>query len=293
MLAVTGITGHTGSFFMNTLIDRHYQGRIRCLIRTSRKAERIIGSGLSAEILEGSLDHEEDIRALLTGVDTVVHIANIHYSPAILRIGKECGVKRFILVHTTGMFSKFKSASREYIEIENQVALEMDALNVTVLRPTMIFGDLCDYNISKFIRFVDRMPVLPVVSGGRSLIQPVNARDLGTALYQVLNAEESFGKAYNLSGERAVTIRELYKMIGRGLNKKRLIISLPMWLCVCGAYVIRILSIGRIDLVEKVQRMGEDRAFSHQEAAVDFGYAPEPFAIGLQREIDEYIAGRQ
>ena len=293
MLAVTGITGHTGGFFIKELVDHHYQGQIRCLVRTSGKADRIIKSGLSAEILAGSLDNEEDIRALLTGADTVVHIANIHYSPAILRIGKECGVKRFILIHTTGMLSKFKSASREYIEIEDQVAPEMKALNVTILRPTMIFGDLCDYNISKFIRFVDRLPILPVVSGGRSLIQPVNARDLGLALYQVLDVEASFGKAYNLSGERAITIRELYQMIGNSLHKKRLIISLPMWLCVCCAYFIRAVSLGKIDLVEKVQRMGEDRAFSHEAAAADFGYAPESFAVGLQREINEYIAEKQ
>lgn len=293
MLAVTGITGHTGGFFIKELVDHHYQGPIRCLVRTSSKAERIIKSDLSAEILEGSLDNEEDIRTLLTGADTVVHIANIHYSPAILRIGKECGVKRFILVHTTGMFSKFKSASREYIEIENQIAPQMKALNITILRPTMIFGDLCDYNISKFIRIVDRLPILPVISGGQSLIQPVNARDLGLALYQVMGTNASFGKAYNLSGERGITIRELYQMIENNLNKKRLIISLPMWLCVCGAYFIRTVSIGKIDLVEKVQRMGENRSFSHEAATADFGYAPESFAVGLRREINEYIAGRQ
>lgn len=290
MLAVTGITGHTGRYFIDELVKHHYEGNIRCMVRTMSKAECINQSGLCAEIVEGSLDNEEDIRKLLVGVDTVVHIANIHYSPIILRIGKECGVNRFVLVHTTGIFSKYKEASKEYIDIEKNIVPWMSQFNITILRPTMIFGDLCDYNISKFIKFVDRCPILPVISGGKALIQPVNARDLGKALYQVLQFEKSIGNAYNLSGECPITIRQLYQKIGYYLKKKRMIISLPMWLCVCGATSLRLVSLKKIDVVEKVQRMGENRSFDHKKAQNDFGYSPEAFDVGLRREINEYIA---
>lgn len=293
MLAVTGITGHTGQHFINELVKNHYSGKIRCLVRTISKVTCVIESGLDFEVIEGSLDNEADIRSLLTGADTVLHIANIHYSPEILRIGKACGVKRFILVHTTGMFSKYKSASSEYIEIENQIAPLMGQLNITILRPTMIFGDICDYNISKFIQMIDHFPIVPVVSDGSSLIQPVNARDLAQAYFKVLETDESMGKAYNLSGEHALSILELYHMISDCLGKKRIIICIPMWSCIFAAKVIRTITIGKIDLIEKVKRMGENRSFSHKEAALDFGYAPEPFEIGLQREVDEYIASKR
>ena len=193
MLAVTGITGHTGRFFLNELVAGEYQGHIKCLVRTAAKAERVTNSGLDVELINGSLDNEESVRALLLGAEVVVHIANIHYSPMILRIGKECGVKRFILVHTTGIYSNFKAAAQGYIDIENQIEPMMQELNVTILRPTMIFGDMNDYNISKFIRFVDKFPILPVVAGGESLIQPVNARDLGQALYKAMLAEVTHG----------------------------------------------------------------------------------------------------
>lgn len=290
MLAVTGITGHTGRFFIHEMVKNHYQGHMKCLVRTMGKANCIVESGLDAEIIEGSLDNEADIKKLLTGVSTVIHIANIHYSPSILRIGKECGVQRFILVHTTGMFSKYKSASQGYIDIENQIAPHMEEYGVTILRPTMIFGDMCDYNISKFIQLVDRSFILPVVSGGYALIQPVNARDLAKALYQALKVPETMGKAYNISGSDAVSIRKLYRMIGGALGKKRMIVSFPMWLCVFAARVICFFSSGKIDLVEKVQRMGEDRSFSHEAATLDFGYIPESLENGIQREVDEYIA---
>lgn len=292
MLAVTGITGHTGRFFLEELVKNRFPGKIRCLVRDTARAASLKGTGLDVEIVEGTLDAEADIRALLRGADTVVHIANIHYSPEILRIGEACGVRRFILVHTTGIYSRFKAASREYQQIEAQILPRMAQLNITIVRPTMIFGDLCDYNISKFIRFVDRLPVLPVVAGGRALIQPVNARDLGKALYTVLHTENCSGKAYDLSGEKPITLRQLYGMIARELGRKRLAISLPMWLCEFGARVLRLLSLGRIDILEKVQRMGEDRAYSHEAAAADFGYAPEPFETGLGREVAAYLSHR-
>lgn len=292
MLAITGITGHTGGFLWEELIRNQYSGKIRCLVRNPAKADRLLSKGLDAEIVEGTLQSEASVRELLREADTVIHIAGIRHSPGILRIGRECGVKRFILVHTTGMYSRFKAASREYIEIENRIAPLMEELNITVLRPTMIFGDLCDYNISKFIRFVDRLPVLPIVAGGKALVQPVNARDLARALYQVLMSENTRAKAYDISGEKPLSLRQLYRMIAEGLGKRRPIVSIPMWICVLGAYGLKLCSFGRLDLVEKVQRMGEDRAFSHTSAAEDFGYAPEPFAVGLKREVDAYLAGK-
>lgn len=292
MLAVTGITGHTGRHFIDTLVKNQYRGKIRCLVRTKAKADYLVSSGLDTELVEGSLESEKAIRELLDGADAVVHIAGIHHSCEILRIGKECGVKRFILVHTTGMYSKFKAASEGYIQVENRVAPLMEEQNVTILRPTMIFGDLCDYNISKFIRFVDKLPVLPIVAGGKALVQPVNARDLAQAIYKALQSENNCGKGYDISGEHALSIRQLYRMIAKCLGVRRLIISIPMWLCVLGANMLRLCSLGKIDIVEKVQRMGEDRAYGHEAAVADLGYEPEPFAVGLQREVDAYLAGK-
>lgn len=289
MLAITGATGHTGHYLIENLKENNYTDRIRCLVRSEAKAAKLFDNSLNIEVVKGNLGIEENIYAFLKNVDTVVHIANIHYSLDILRIGKECGVKRFILIHTTGIYSKYKMASQEYIEIEKQIKPFMQEMNITILRPTMIFGDMCDHNISKFIRLVDRFPVLPVVAGGKATIQPVNARDLANAIYLVMKTEETCGNAYDLSGETVITIRELYKMISKYLGKKRLIISIPMWLAVLGAKIIKMLTRKRVDLIEKVLRMGEDRAYTHDEAIDDFGYAPEKFEIGLHREITQYL----
>ena len=56
-------------------------------------------------------------------------------------------------VHTTGIYSKYKMVSAGYKAVEEDMQQYLDrGMNITILRPTMIFGDLCDHNISKFIR---------------------------------------------------------------------------------------------------------------------------------------------
>ncbi|NLN42292.1 MAG: nucleoside-diphosphate sugar epimerase, partial [Clostridiales bacterium] len=121
--------------------------------------------------------------------------------------------------------------------------------------------------MSKFIKMVDRLRILPIISKGNSLLQPVNARDLGKAFYTVLMLpKETQGKAYNLSGNSPIKMIDVFKLISKELNKKTIFISVPLGLGVFMARVLKIISIGKIDYIEKVQRMGEDRNYSHEEA---------------------------
>ena len=154
----------------------------------------------------------------------------------------------------------------------------------------MIYGDICDYNISKFIKMIDKMRIYPLIGGGKAKIQPVHAKDLGKAYYKVLiNEEKTRNKDYNLSGEAPISIKELLKMISNKLNKKTIFISIPLWISVFLAYIIKIITIGKIDIVEKVLRMAENRDFENEAAKKDFGYTTTNFEKGLEREINQYI----
>jgi hypothetical protein len=76
----------------------------------------------------------------------------------------------------------------------------------------MINGDVCDHNMSKFIKMVDGFRLFPVIDHGKCLIQPVNARDLGKAYYSVLMIpSEKVKPSYNLSGEKPIIMLEASK----------------------------------------------------------------------------------
>ena len=294
MLLVTGITGHTGRYFLQELINNKYGDPIRCIVRKTSNTSLLDSSGLNIEKVVGDLNDKELIERAMVGVDVVMHIYNIHHSPTIVEAAIKNNVKRVILVHTTGIYSKYKNASQEYKNVEEKVlALTKDSrcpTKITILRPTMIYGDLCDRNMSKFIKMVDKLRIMPIIAGGNNFIQPVNARDLGKMFYIVLTSpDKTVGKVFDLSGDRPIKMIDVFKLISKELNKKTIFVSIPLGLGVFMAKVLKVLALGKIDYIEKVQRMGEDRSYSHDDATEELGYNPMSFEEGIRIEVQEYI----
>jgi len=290
MLLVTGITGHTGKYFLNELVDKGYKGQLRCVVRDSSNVEILENSNLDIDIVAGDLNNKFFINEIMKDVNTVLHIYNIHHSKEIVSAALNHRVERVILVHTTGIYSKFKSASAEYIRIESEVLkMAKDKLALTILRPTMIYGDLCDHNMSNFIKMIHHLKIYPLIDGGKGLIQPVNARDLGKAYYDVLmNAEATSNKNYDLSGSNPLSIKEALSIISELMNKKTIFVNVPLNLSVLFAKVLMWISFGKINIVEKVMRMGESRAYSHESAKKDFNYKPMNFREGILIEINQF-----
>lgn len=295
MLMITGITGHTGRYFLQELINHEYKGPIRCIVRTTSDTSMLDNSGLNIEKVIGDINDEDLLDKCMKSVDTVFHIAHIGYTLKIIKAAINNNVRRAICVHTTGIYSKFRKASEEYIDIESKLKdiVSNSNIKVTILRPTMIYGDMCDKNMSKFIKMVDHLRIFPVVDRGKSLIQPVNARDLGKAYYSVLMLpDDKLRSEYILSGEKPITIIEALKLISDNLGKKTIFVSVPAGFAELLAKITKALTLGKVDYIEKVQRMTEDRSFSHEEATLDFDYNPEPFEIGIAREVAEYLKNK-
>ena len=153
----------------------------------------------------------------------------------------------------------------------------------------MIYGNLNDRNISTFIRMVDKLRIFPVVSGAKFLLQPVWCGDLGKAYYDVLvNPETTNNKNYVLSGKEPIFLIDILKEISKQLGVKNTFVSVPYWIAYIGACCICYCSLKKMDYREKVQRLVEPRAYSHEDATNDFGYNPLTFADGVKIEIEDY-----
>ena len=196
-----------------------------------------------------------------------------------------------ILVHTTGIYSKYKAAGEEYRHIDAYVEEKCRENNIilTILRPTMIYGNIHDGNVVKFIAMVDKFPIMPVVRDARYELQPVHYKDLGKAYFDVLMNEESTAwKNYNLSGGEVIQLRDMLSVIGANLGKKVKFISCPFWFAYSGAWILYLFSLGKIDYRERVQRLCEPRVYDHEKATKDFNYKPRTFREGIVDEVKEY-----
>ena len=106
MIAVTGLTGHSGSFLLRQFIDKGYKGKIRCLVRGSTRTDKLTASGLDIEIFPGDIESVEDLSRFVDGAETVIHIAGIWRTLKLLvDISRTDSVKNVILFHTTCIYS--------------------------------------------------------------------------------------------------------------------------------------------------------------------------------------------
>ncbi|OBZ11231.1 SDR family oxidoreductase [Bacillus sp. FJAT-26390] len=291
MLYVTGITGHTGRWFLQKLIKENYTGRIRCLVRENSNTESLDSSGLDIEIVYGNLEDTTILEKSMVGVDTLVHISTILFSRNIVEAAIKNNVRWAILIHTTGRFSKYKSASEEYINIEEEILKKRDEIGITVLRPTMIYGSSADRNMYKLVDYIYNHKFFPVFGKGENLMQPVHAKDLGYAYYNVLiNENKTYNNEYNLSGKEAIKYLDLLKCVSSKLNKKTIFINIPISVSITAAKILNKIKKNAIISVEQVLRMQEDKTFSYAEANRDFNYSPMSFSEGIDGEVKEYIS---
>ena len=302
MLAITGATGRKSGGAFATLIyenrsviDEMFPDGIRAFVRENSDTSFLAEKLPDAELIRGDLDSSEQLEAFLKDVDTLVNIAGIYYSESLVKAAIKCGVRRVILVHTTGIYSKYKAAGELYRNIEKRVyaLCRENGIVLSVCRPTMIYGNTSDKNVAVFIKMVDKFPIMPVVNGARYILQPVHYEDLAKGYFGVLlNEEKTANKDYVLSGGSVIELREMLKIIGANLGKKVHFISCPFAIAYFGACALYYLTGKKKDYREKVQRLCEPRAYSHEDAKNDFGYSPVSFQEGIVAEVKQYLAAK-
>ena len=298
ILAITGITGKSGQAFAYHLekhqdvIRQMFPGGVRLLLHHERERDSEILTCFDVERCYGDLEDELFLSEALLGVDTIVHIAGIHWSRQLTTAAAGNFVRRMIMVHTTGIYSKYKEAGEEYRNIDDFVYMMSKSKNIllTILRPTMIYGTISDRNVARFIRLVDRFPVVPVVNNAMYELQPVHFMDLGKAYLDVLLSEEiTGGHDYILSGGEEILLRDMLIEMGAYLSKKMRFFNVPFPIAYAGAWMIYLLSGTKADYREKVQRLCEPRVYPHEEASRDFGYNPRKFRSAIGDEVREYL----
>ena len=297
ILAITGATGKKSGGGTVQVLSAHkeeilkkFPDGVRALIRSTSDTSQIDGAVLDFEKWIGDIKDSEFLESAFQGVDTVLHIATISVSPKVVDAAVKCRVRRLICVHTTGIYSKYKKAGEGYRNIDSYVDQQCKKNNIalTILRPTMIYGNITDNNVVQFIKMVDRLPVMPVVNGAKYALQPVHYMDLSEAYYQVLMNEQTENHNYTLSGGEPILLRDMLLEIGKCLGKKVHFLSCPFPVAYVGAWILYVMTIKKIDYREKVQRLCEPRVYSYDDAKQDFGYTPRTFREGIVSEVNEY-----
>ena len=288
-ILISGARANSGFFFLKELEKKDFKKKISVISRNKSKNEYFKKFNLNFNILNGDINDREFLKGCFENIDTVLHFANMENSKNIVEIGSLKKVKWFILVHSTMIYSKnLSSFIKNRIQIEKEI-LENNS-NVTILRPTMIYGTPKDINMSRLIKFIDRNKFLPIFGNGLNKIQPVHVNDLANAYFNLIkNKEKTFNKNYNLAGKDPLTVLEATSIISKKLNKKIIYIKIPIWIGILIAKIMKFISFNKFPLnYSQIERQSEDKIFDYSDAKKDFFFNPRSFEDGIDEQIKIY-----
>ena len=123
-------------------------------------------------------------------------------------------------------------------------------------------------------------------AGGRALQQPVHVEDVASALVTCLLIDATAGRTYNISGREPLSFRELVAEAACAVGVRPLLVPVPLAPVAAAVGVAERLRIPVRLRAEQLHRIAEDKAFPHEEAARDFGFAPRSFAEGVRQEAE-------
>lgn len=203
--------------------------------------------------------------------DALPHLAN----PALQRV---------VAFTSTSIVTKMDSeilaereSVRQWADAEQRLIATCVRIGVawTVLRPTIIYDEGRDANITRLARLIARLGVMPLAGSGSGLRQPVHAEDLAIGALAAAGSPAAANKIYAIPGADTITYREMIGRIFDGLHKPRRVIPVPVFLW-RAAFALAKPFIADAN-VAMGSRMSKDMTFDPAPAMEDFGWNSRPF----------------
>jgi len=190
------------------------------------------------EVVEADIHDRVQLDSLFSGQDVVINLvgilhggrrafehAHVELPEKALAACQANGVKHFLHMSALGADTNSQSLYQQTKgEGERLVLNASDKLDVTVFRPSVIFGP-GDSFLNMFAGLLKLAPVVPLANG-HARFQPVHVADVARAFAMSIDDRETFGQAYNLCGPKAYSLEELVRIVAGTLGLHRLVIPL-------------------------------------------------------------------
>jgi nucleoside-diphosphate-sugar epimerase len=166
-------------------------------------------------------------------------------------------------------------------------AAQMRGAQVTVLRPTLVYGLGADHTLTRIARLARRWRRLPLPADATGLRQPVHVGDLAAAALAACGSAAAHGRTYAVPGGEALEYREMVARVLAVLEPPARVVELPPPLFRGLLAAAQAAGIARGLGGAVVARMREDLVFDAAPARRDFGYAPRPFMPSREMFCDD------
>lgn len=275
---VIGANGNVGTLLLQELVRRGEQPRGS--LRPGRVRPRDLEG---VEWVEADLTLPATLGPALAGIDTVIWTPAVWLVPGCLSVLQSAAPRHLVIISSASVHTKLDSSgARTKRDAEARIRASM--LPWTILRPTMIYGNSRDRNITRLLNYLERWPVFPLVGAGSGLMQPVFIHDLVAMILRAAEVPAVARQVYDCGGAKPLSFRELVETAAAALERRARFLPIPSGLA---AGVLR--TANRIGLrslrEEQVLRLAEDKVVDNEPALRDLGVTPHTFAEGVALQV--------
>jgi uncharacterized protein YbjT (DUF2867 family) len=218
-------------------------------------------------VVPADVREQASVAAAIAGANAVVNTVSayvekggvtfeaVHVQGAqtVAREAVAAGVARLVLV--SGIGADADSGS-PYIRARGrgERVVRQTFPEATIVRPGAMFGpgDALFGTLAELARL---LPILPLIGGGRTRLQPVFVEDVAEAVASILTDPGTVGQTYELGGPAVYTLGDLVRFTLRVTGKRRLLMSLPFRMAEIQARLFELLpnpplTTGQVDLLK-------------------------------------------
>jgi len=264
---VFGGTGFLGRRFVHRLAAAG--ALVHVAVRHPEEAPSALPAADLARVKFFRTDVREQtsVAAAIVGADAVINsvsayvekggvtFESVHVQGAktVAQEAARLGVGRLVLISGLGADPQSPSP---YIRSRGrgELAVQEAFPNATIVRPSAMFGpgDALFGTLADLARL---LPVLPLIGGGRTRLEPVYVEDVAEAVTRLLADPQTIGRTYELAGPGVYTLRDLVRFTMRVVGKRRLLMPIPFAVAEIQARLFELLpspplTTGQVDLLK-------------------------------------------
>jgi len=235
---ILGGGGFIGRYLVRNLTKKNF----RCVISSRKSFEKgylkTQATPGSIELLNWNSNNFSELKEAIKNSDIVINLIgilyetrkqkfhNIHSSipEAVAKICSESDVKKFIHVSAIGANENSKSLYQKSKHLGEVRALS-NFKNTVIIRPSVVCGT--EDNFTNLFSKLSVLPIIPVV-GINYKFQPILVTDVADAIIQAIEIKDNEGKIYEIGGPKIISFGDMVNSILKTINKKRLVVQMPM-----------------------------------------------------------------
>ena len=251
---IFGGSGQIGSYLIRKLTKNGF--KVTVVTRNiHQKGLTIKSSGNQGwiDIVEANLFDEKKIRKLFEKADICINLVGILFEkkgsgsfkaihslfPSILsKLCKEYNLKHFIHLSALGI-NEAKDSKYAISKLEGEKNILNNFPLTTILRPSVVFSS-SDRFTTLFMTLIKRLPIIPMYYNGQTRFMPIHCSDLTDIILHVV-LKNVHSNIVECVGPETISFKEILERLQKQINKKRILLPLPLPLARISAKVFQIL----------------------------------------------------